>query len=132
MRHQKLKILLIFICISTFQLSGQNRIDSVKIYKPQVKNIYTGLKQLESYRDYYSECLQVSNELNQIINNQDKELKKSLKQITILNSDTDALNLKITASEVEIQRLKNKKIPWYKHPLLYGFLGFAGGIYLIK
>jgi len=87
---------------------------------------------LESYRNYYHECLQVSNELNQIINNQDQELKKSLKQITILNSDTEALNLKITASEVEIQRLKNKKIPWYKHPLLYGFLGFAGGIYLIK
>jgi len=130
--RQKSKILPIFICISTFQVFAQKQIDSVSISKPQVKNIYVGLKQLESYRDYYHECLQVSNELNQIINNQDKELEKSLKQITVLNSGTEALNLKITASEVEIQRLKNKKIPWYKHPLLYGFLGFAGGIYLIK
>ena len=132
MKHQKSKTLLIFICISTFPVFAQKQIDSVSISKPQVKNIYVGLKQLESYREYYNECLQVSNEMNQIINNQDQELKKSLKQITILNSDTEALNLKITASEVEIQRLKNKKTPWYKHPLLYGFLGFVGGIYLIK
>lgn len=132
MRHQKLKILLIFICISTFPVFAQKQIDSVYISKPQVKNIYVGLKQSEHYSEYYYECLQVSNELNQVINNQDQELKKSLKQITILNSDTDELNLKITASEVEIQRLKNKKTPWYRHPLLYGFLGFVGGIYLIK
>lgn len=90
------------------------------------------MKQGESYKEYYYECLQWSNELNQLINDQDKELKKSLKQITILNSDTEALNLKITASDVEIQRLKNKKTPWYEHPVLYGILGFAGGIYLMK
>ena len=115
-----------------YPVFAQKQIDSVSISKPQVKNIYTGLKQLESYRDYYHECLQVSNELNQIINSQDQELKKSLKQITILNSDTELLNLKITASEVEIQRLKNKKTPWYKNSLLYGFLGFLGGTWLIK
>lgn len=160
MKHQKFKILLIFICISTFQVLAQKQIDrfshtlendslfksihkniellisvkndSVKIYKPQIKNIYIGLKQSEQYKEYYYECLQISNQLNQVINNQDQELKKSLKQITILNSDTEALNLKITASEVEIQRLKNKKTPWYKHPLLYGFIGFVGGVYLIK
>lgn len=120
------------ICISTFQIFAQNKIDSVKISKPQVKNIYIGLKQSERFREYYYECLQVSKDLNQIINNQDQELKKSLKQISILNSDTEALNLKITASEVEIQRLKNKKIPWYKHPITYGLLGFIGGIYLMK
>lgn len=118
--------------MSTFQIFAQNKIDSVKISKPQVKNIYVGLKQSERFREYYYECLQVSNDLNQIINNQDQELKKSLKQISILNSDAEALNLKITASEVEIQRLKNKKIPWYKHPITYGLLGFIGGIYLMK
>lgn len=132
MKYLKLATLLAFICWNTFEITAQTANDSVSIQKPQIKNIYVGLKQGEAYRGYYFECLQFSNELNQVINNQDQELQKSLKQITVLNSGTEALNLKITASEVEIQRLKNKKIPWYKHPILYGLLGFIGGIYLIK
>lgn len=125
-------ILLAFICWNTFEITAQTKIDSVSIQKQQVKNIYIGLKQAEAYRNYYLECLQGSNELNQIINNQDQELQKTLKRITILNSDNEALNKKIIASEVEIQRLKNKKIPIWKHPVLYGILGFVGGIYLMK
>jgi len=107
-------------------------IDSVSIQKPQIKNIYVGLKQGEAYRAYYLECLQVSNELNQIINNQDQEIQKSLKQITVLNSDTEALNQKIIEANTEIKRLESKKIPIWKHPILYGLLGFVGGIYLMK
>jgi len=91
-----------------------------------------GLKQGEAYKNYYFECLQVSNELNQIINNQDHELQKSLKQIVVLNSDTEVLNQKIIEANTEIKRLENKKIPWWKHPILYGLLGFVGGIYLMK
>lgn len=102
------------------------------IQKKQIKNVYIGLKQSESYKNYYLECLQVSNELNQIINNQDQELQKSLKQIIVLNSDNEILNQKIIDSEKRILQLKNKKIQWYKHPILYGILGFVTGIYLIK
>lgn len=132
MKHLKLTILLAFIFWNTFEITAQVKIDSVSIQKSQVKNIYIGLKQSEAYRNYYLECLQGSNELNQIINDQDKELQKRLKSITILNSDNELLNKKITASEVEIQRLKNKKIPFWKHPILYGLLGFVGGVYLMK
>lgn len=132
MKHQKLAILLIYICWNISPVFAQKQTDSVSIHKSQVKNIYIGLKQSESYRNYYYECLQGSNELNQIINDQDQELKKRLKSIAFLNSDNEELNKKITASEVEIQRLKNKKIPIWKHPILYGILGFIGGIYLMK
>ena len=132
MKYLKLGTLLICICWSTLEITAQVKIDSVSIQKPQVKNIYVGLKQSVKYKEYYIECLQFSNELNQIIYDQDQELQKSLKQIIVLNSDNESLNKKITASEVEIQRLKNKKIPWYKHPILYGILGFVTGIYLMK
>lgn len=106
--------------------------DSVSIQKTQIKNIYIGLKTGEVYRNYYDECLQASKELNQIIISQDLQLQKSVQKITDLNLNNEKLNGKITDSEVEIQRLKNKKIPWYKHPILYLLLGFSGGIYLMK
>ena len=125
-------ILLAIICCSTFEITAQSRIDSVSILKAQIKNIYTGLKQSEAYRSYYYECLQGSNELNQIINDQDQELQKRLQSIIILNSENQALNKKIMDSGIKIQRLENKKIPIWKHPILYGIIGFAGGIYLMK
>ena len=89
MKHLKLTILLAFIFWNTFEITAQNKTDSVTIQKLQIKNIYIGLKQAEAYRNYYLECLQGSNELNQIINDQDQELQKRLKSITILNSETD-------------------------------------------
>ena len=113
-------------------ISAQNRTDSVSINRNQVKNIYVGLKQSEAFREYYYECLQVSNELNQIINNQDSELQKSIKTVSGLNIKNDSLNKKITETEISIQKFKNKKIPFWKHPITYGILGFVGGIYLIK
>jgi len=153
-------ILLAFICWNTFEISAQNKIDrfshtgendsilkkiskniniiystkkdSVLISKSQIKNVYIGLKQLEAYKKYYYECLQGSNELNQIINYQDIKLKKSVKNIYDLNTKTDSLNKKIIETEINIQKLKNKKIPFWKHPILYGLLGFVSGIYLMK
>jgi len=78
--------------------------DTVVINSGQIKNIYVGLKQSVKYKEYYLECLQFSNELNQMIYNQDQELQKTLKRVSILNSDNESLNKKIIASEVEMQR----------------------------
>jgi len=153
-------ILLAFICWNTFEISAQNKIDrfshttendsifkkiprnikiiystkkdSVSISKSQIKNVYIGLKQLEAYKKYYYECLQGSNELNQIINDQNAKLQKSVKNISDLNTKTDSLNKKIIETEISIQKLKNKKIPFWKHPILYGLIGFVSGIYLMK
>lgn len=132
MKYLKLAILLTIIWFSTFEISAQNKTDSISIQREQIKNVYIGLKQSEAYREYYYECLISSNELNKIIHDQDSELKKSLEQIKILNSKTENLNLKIIDAEVERQRLKDKKTPWYRHPVIYGLLGFIGGIYLMK
>jgi len=154
--------LLAFICWNTFEISAQNKIDRFShtaendsifkkipkniniIYSTKekenyylvsensIKNVYIGLKQLEAYKKYYYECLQGSNELNKIINDQDVKLQKSVKNIYDLNVKTDSLNKKIIETEVSIQKLKNKKIPFWKHPILYGLLGFVSGIYLMK
>tara|TARA_R110000782_G_scaffold106840_1_gene195177 strand:- start:581 stop:760 length:180 start_codon:yes stop_codon:yes gene_type:complete len=59
-------------------------------------------------------------------------LQRELSSFKILYNKGDDLNKKIIANEVEIQRLKSKKTPWYRHPLLYGLIGFATGIYLMK
>lgn len=125
-------ILLTCICWSTFKITAQTKTDSVTIHKLQVKNIYLGLKQGEAYRNYYSGCLQGSIELQKIIKNQDQELQKSIQKIVLLNSEKEKMNNKIKISEVEIQRLKNKKIPIWKHPILYTAIGFIGGVYLMK
>jgi len=124
--------LLTIIWFSTLEISAQNKTDSISIQREQIKNVYTGLKQSEAYREYYYECLQSSNELNQIINKQDQELQKSLNELKLLNTYNEALNKQIIDSSVTIEKLKNNKIPWYKHPITYGLLGFAGGIYLMK
>ena len=118
--------------MSTFDISAQNKIDSTSIENAQIKNIYIGLKQSEQYRIYYDDCLQASNELKLIIDKQEQKLKKSLDTITVLNNDNEELNKKIIDYSVRIEELKNKKIPIWKHPILYGIIGFIGGIYLMK
>lgn len=132
MKYLKLAILLIITWFSTFEISAQNKTDSISIQREQIKNVYTGLKQSEAYREYYYECLQSSNDLNQIINKQDHELQKTLNELKLLNTYNEALNKQIIDSSVTIEKLNNKKIPWYLHPITYGLLGFAGGIYLMK
>jgi len=132
MKYLKLAILLTIIWSSTFEISAQNKNDSISIQREQIKNVYTGLKQSEAYREYYYECLQASNDLNWIINKQDQELQKSLNELKLLNTYNEALNKQIIDSSVTIEKLNNKRIPWYKHPITYGLLGFMGGIYLMK
>lgn len=39
-------------------------------------------------------------------------------------------NADLTDKEVEIQILKDKKIPWYRHPITAGILGIALGVYI--
>lgn len=132
MKNLKLLILLNCTCWSTLGITAQTKSDSVTIHKSQIKNIYVGLKQSEYYKKYYNDCLQGSIDLQKIIKDQDQELQKSIQKIILLNSENEILNNKINYSEVEIQRLKNKKIPIWKHPILYAAIGFIGGVYLMK
>lgn len=98
----------------------------------QVKKIYIGLKQGNEYKKRLSECLQASNKLNDIVINQDQELQKSIVYIRKLNEEQQKLNNEITASKVEIQRLESKKIPIWKHPIVYFIAGIISGVFIAK
>lgn len=119
------------ICLSTLSISAQSN-DSVKISKPQIKNIYIGLKQLDHYKKQLKDCSKSLIEMHEIVKHSDSTLQKSLKELVKLNDLNEKLNNQITNAEIEKQRLKSKKTPWYRHPITYAIIGFAGGVYLMK
>lgn len=53
-------------------------------------------------------------------------------RISDLNDDIKKNTEERLKSELKIHKLENRKIPWYKHPVLYLVLGFGGGIFLMK
>jgi hypothetical protein len=120
--------------MSTSLITAQNNTvsDSVKIPRHQIKNIYIGLKQSEAYRLKYSECIDYSTELQTIISDQDKTLKRQLSEIKIIIDQQRTLNTELLQANTKLINLENRKIPWYKHPILYSILGLAGGIYIAK
>lgn len=116
-------------CASISQITVH---DSLRISPAQVKNIYTGLKQGEVFKQRLDACVLLKNELNNIIQEQNKFLQLNMSELSRLNADLATKNDLLLKSAVDIQILKNKKIPWYKHPILYTVLGLAGGIYIAK
>ena len=116
-------------CVSISQITA---LDSLKISPAQVKNIYTGLKTLEITKTRLTDCISTANELNGIIQNQNKSIQSFGLELISLNSDLATQNDLLLKSAVDIQILKNKKIPWYKHPILYTVLGLVGGVYIAK
>ena len=138
-------ILLTLVCWSTFEGTAQNsgflirtntdppkHIDSVTIPRTQIKNVYIGLKSAEAYKRYYYECIEGANQLNKIISDQDHELKASMEKIKSLNDQNEKLNSDILQAEKKLQSIQSRKIPFWKHPILYASLGLIGGIYLMK
>lgn len=121
------------VCWNSFDGIAQNNIkDSVTIPRTQIKNVYIGLKSAEAYKRYYYECIEGANELNRIISDQDQELKYSMQKIKSLNDHNEKLNSEILQAEKKIQSIQSRKIPFWKHPILYTALGLIGGIYLMK
>lgn len=104
----------------------------LQINPEQVKNIYIGLKQCEIYKQRADECTLIANDLNAKIQSQNDSIQKSVSATKKLLLENRDLNKKYTKQSVEVQILKNRKTPWYKHPILYSILGFAGGVYLMK
>ena len=102
------------------------------IPRTQIKNVYIGLKSAEAYKIYYYECIESANELNRIISDQDQELKSSMEKIKSLNDHNEKLNSDILQAEKKLQSIQSRKIPFWKHPILYASLGLIGGIYLMK
>ena len=116
-------------CVSISQITVP---DSLSISPTQVKNIYIGLKQGEIFKQRLDACVSLKNELNNIIQEQNKFLQLNMVELSQLNADLATKNDLLLKSAVDIQILKNKKIPWYRHPILYTVLGLAGGVYISK
>ena len=124
----KLLILLILPCVSISQTTS----DSLKISPQQVKNVYVGLKSVEVYKTKLTECQSVTIQLDSIIQSRNTDLKKYLLKTDDLNKSIETLQEEKLNQSDEFAKLKYKKIPWYKHPILYSLLGFIGGIWIMK
>ena len=120
------------ICLNSLAISSQNKNDSVSINKLQVKNIYIGLKQLNQYKKQSNDCYNYALELDKIIQTQNDCLKVRLCRISEINLKVETLNKNLNVKSVEIETIKNKKIPWYRNPILYLLIGAASGIYIAK
>jgi hypothetical protein len=118
------------LCLSSFWSIAQN--DTLKIPPDQVKNIYKGLMLSKMYKQRSDACYSAINKLNKIVQDQNDSLLYSMRKISTLNHDIKKNTEERLKSELKIQKLENRKIPWYKHPILYLALGFGGGIYLMK
>lgn len=118
-------------CVSICQITVQIN-DSLTISAEQVKNIYTGLKTAEVTEQRLNECEKVANELNSIIQEQNESLQLSGLELSRLNIELSEQNDLLLKSAVHIQKLKDKKTPWYRHPVTWSIIGLIGGILIAK
>lgn len=79
-----------------------------------------------------TKCIQAANELNVIIQNQNDSIIEFAKTQKELNSQITNYQLEAEKVAVDIEKLKNKKVPWYKNQWYYLLFGFFSGIYLAK
>lgn len=122
-------ILLTMPCVSISQITA---LDSLKISPNQVKNVYIGLKQGEVNKQKLSDCITIAKSLDKIIQDQKVSLQSNLVDLRNTNDDLANSNIKLTAAEVKLNELENRKIPFWKHPLMYFVLGLGTGIYIMK
>jgi len=138
MKNLLFATLLILPCVSISQTTDQlapllnQKRDSLKLAPQQVKNVYTGLKEGEAYRQLYTECLAAAGTLNNIIQDINADLRIAMSEADKLNAQIKAKNSDLTAKEVEIQALKDKKTPWYRHPITIAIIAFSAGVYIAK
>lgn len=102
----------------------------MKIAPYQIKNIYTGLKQREQYKIKYLNCLEVSTKLDSIIQDQHKRTLIFASKLSERDSLYSVINFEYAKKSAENERINNKKIPWYLHPITYLLAGFTGGVLL--
>lgn len=123
-------ILLMILCVSISKITAQN--DSLTISPKQVKNIYIGLKQNEALKTNLNDCIQVSNSLNDIIIKQNNTVQNGLFEISELNIRLENVNSDYKKQSEQLLKLKNRKIPFYKHPILFFILGGISGVFISK
>lgn len=123
-------MLIFWTCAAMSQTIVRN--DSLILSHSQVRNVYKGLKEGEIAKQNLKDCLEIANSLNGIIQGQNDSIQASVLRINNLNTDISKANADYTKKSVELQQLKDKKTPWYKHPILYSVLGLLTGIWITK
>jgi len=131
MKKLQYATLLIALCATISQITAQTN-DSLKIAPAQVKNIYQGLQERAQFKQKLSDCLEVANSLNDLIQQQNDSLQSNANKLIDLNKNLATANKNYTDTAVKLQKLQDRKIPWYKHPVLYSILGLLGGIWIAK
>ena len=129
MKNLSFPILLMLTCMTMSKTTAQNSftLDSI-----QLKNVYTGLKLGDYYRDNFKSCLEISNTLNGIIQSQNLDLKNYVAKNKELDSILKVSNKTILEKSVKLESVKNKKIKWYLHPILYASIGIITGVWIAK
>jgi len=106
--------------------------DSLKLAPAQVKNVYVGLKEGEAYKQMYAECMAAAELINNTIQDINSDLRIAAAETDKLNAQIKAKNSELTAKELQIQALKDKKTPWYRHPITIAIIVFSAGVYIAK
>jgi len=119
------------LCVTISQITAQTN-DSLKIAPTQVKNVYQGLQQGAQFKQKLSDCIDTANSLNELIQQQNDSLQSNAAKLVDLNKNLATANKNYTDTAVKLQKLQDRKTPWYKHPILYTIIGLIGGIWIMK
>lgn len=98
--------------------------DTICLPRATYMEIYKGLKSDEYHRQKYSECLEIANSLNEIIQQQNDSLQFNIGRLQETEYELDHLNYELQ------QAVAKRPVPWYKSPWLWGGVGLLTGLIL--
>jgi len=120
---KKLPLIILFIGLQAYSQ------DTLCLTPGQYKNIYRGLKTGEQYRLQYQQAHIAAQDLNTIIQKQNDSLQVIYSRLTVLNLELNHAHQDLMVESVKIEA--SKPVKWFKHPVLWGVVGFISGL-LIK
>ena len=97
----------------------------------QTVNVYVGLRRGEIAEQRFAECVKIAKQLNATIQAMNSEAQKAANSLTDLNSKLSEAEAEKLKNAVLIQELKDRKTPWYRHPITYFVAGAAVGGYIM-
>ena len=125
-------ILLLLLTIPAFSQSVNDPdfCEKIKRKLPAISRVIFDRDQLS---DENKQLIADKAEMHAITVNTVAKYDRALDSIALLDKQKDILWQMKLENAVKIEAIKNDKpIPWYKHPIFYGVLGFIGGVYLAK
>lgn len=78
------------------------------------------------------ECVKAANDLNVIIQDQSYFIIDLTNEFMAAQKAKDSIFAEKQKAAVDLQKLKDKKVPFYRNPWYYLIAGFIGGIFAAK